>query len=288
MTSDRPPIPAAMKRSVRQRCSFGCVVCGEVPYEYHHMTPYADDPRHLADNLTLLCTRHHTKATGKAPLLTEKRVREANYAPFNRSRPHTAPDLLYFDGDSSGVVLGTLTFTVTPGMSFAPILIDGIAPIVFTWGTEGYELSLDLRDANNRSLLIVNENELIHRTDTFDVERVGNRLLLREAARSVFVDMRFDAGAAKVTINRAGFWMNGIGVQVRSGVISFQGKTTTFGGTGSINAQVGIMIGKTPAAFAGAGAINLGDVARSPYAGDGGVYDQVAAILSMEFGSSDD
>jgi len=58
----RPPILEPMKRSVRQRCSFGCVICGLPLYEYHHMIPYADTEKHEEDNITLtwyfdsLCT----------------------------------------------------------------------------------------------------------------------------------------------------------------------------------------------------------------------------------------
>ena len=51
------------KRAVRQRCGFGCVLCGKPIYQYDHMHGYtlenADDP----DAITLLCllstTRKH-------------------------------------------------------------------------------------------------------------------------------------------------------------------------------------------------------------------------------------
>ncbi len=34
MAEDRPEIPEAMKREVRQRCGFGCLICGLTLYEY--------------------------------------------------------------------------------------------------------------------------------------------------------------------------------------------------------------------------------------------------------------
>jgi 5-methylcytosine-specific restriction endonuclease McrA len=37
----RPKIPEGVKREVRQRCGFGCVICGLPIYEYDHLVPYA-------------------------------------------------------------------------------------------------------------------------------------------------------------------------------------------------------------------------------------------------------
>ncbi|GAH43227.1 unnamed protein product, partial [marine sediment metagenome] len=32
-------IPLEIKRAVRQKCGFGCVVCGSTIYQYHHFDP---------------------------------------------------------------------------------------------------------------------------------------------------------------------------------------------------------------------------------------------------------
>ncbi|WNG79930.1 hypothetical protein C6A86_016810 [Mycobacterium sp. ITM-2016-00316] len=64
MSDDRPPIPDPMKREVRQRCGFGCVICGHPIYEYEHMDDYAVVKRHGVANITLLCDGHHRLKTG--------------------------------------------------------------------------------------------------------------------------------------------------------------------------------------------------------------------------------
>ena len=78
----RPPIPQPMQRAVRQRCCFGCVICGQPLYEYHHMVPYAEVKKHEEDNLTLLCDDHHKEAT--VGLLTSAQVSLADSSPYRK------------------------------------------------------------------------------------------------------------------------------------------------------------------------------------------------------------
>lgn len=39
-------IPLSIQRKVRQRCGFGCVICGMPLYEYEHMAEWAQVKRH--------------------------------------------------------------------------------------------------------------------------------------------------------------------------------------------------------------------------------------------------
>ena len=52
-------IPLPIQREVRQRCGFGCVVCGMPLYEYEHLLGWAQVERHVATEITLLCDQHH-------------------------------------------------------------------------------------------------------------------------------------------------------------------------------------------------------------------------------------
>ncbi|WP_198036130.1 hypothetical protein [Salegentibacter sp. T436] len=56
-------IPLPIQREVRQRCGFGCVICGLPLYEYEHMEEWAKVKRHDAEEITLLCDRHHREKT---------------------------------------------------------------------------------------------------------------------------------------------------------------------------------------------------------------------------------
>jgi hypothetical protein len=46
-------VPAEIKRAVRQRCGFGCVLCGVPIFQYDHMIPFAEVQEHTEENITL-------------------------------------------------------------------------------------------------------------------------------------------------------------------------------------------------------------------------------------------
>ncbi|MEH2485180.1 Abi-alpha family protein [Bradyrhizobium sp. AZCC 2230] len=57
-------IPADVKRTVRQRDGFGCVVCGKAIYDYEHFDPeFADATQHDPAGIVLLCISCHGKKT---------------------------------------------------------------------------------------------------------------------------------------------------------------------------------------------------------------------------------
>jgi 5-methylcytosine-specific restriction endonuclease McrA len=69
VANDRDKIPRKTKLRVRQRCGFGCVICGHPIYQIDHMVDHAVVQEHKAANLTLLCPRHHDEKTkGLLPL----------------------------------------------------------------------------------------------------------------------------------------------------------------------------------------------------------------------------
>ena len=48
-------IPEGVKREVRQRCGFGCVICGLGFYDYEHFAPdFVDATEHNPAGMTLL------------------------------------------------------------------------------------------------------------------------------------------------------------------------------------------------------------------------------------------
>ncbi len=48
-------IPRAVKTEIRERCGFGCVMCGQIPYDYDHLaTPFIEATEHDPDDIVLL------------------------------------------------------------------------------------------------------------------------------------------------------------------------------------------------------------------------------------------
>ena len=97
-------IPAEVKRSVRQRCGFGCVICGKPLYEYDHMEEWAKVRKHVAEDITLLCDQHHKEVTNK--LLGRSTVRKANQNPFNLNKDFSVGHRLIYDEDHCAIILG--------------------------------------------------------------------------------------------------------------------------------------------------------------------------------------
>src|SRR5262249_16069797 len=98
MKAPSKEIPRPIKRQVRQRCEFGCVICGLPLDEYEHMEGFAKVKRHVAKEITLLCDRHHREKTGG--LLPLSDVRDADRNPFNKREGVSPPYNLHYSGNS--------------------------------------------------------------------------------------------------------------------------------------------------------------------------------------------
>ncbi len=82
-------IPAEVKREVRKRCGFGCVICGNGIDDYEHVDPpFKDAKEHDPNGIALLCPNCHAKKTrgfGSANI-----VCNALKKPFCFSKGYTA------------------------------------------------------------------------------------------------------------------------------------------------------------------------------------------------------
>jgi hypothetical protein len=191
----RPPIPLPIQRAVRQRCAFGCIICGHPLYEYHHMIPYAEVHEHTEGNITLLCDGHHREATNG--LLTPEQIASANSAPYNVASGVSRPFALHFSGPELRVEIGTNSFSgglphPDGGTAFIPISVDDNDLVWFRVDAQGrIFLHLTILDECNLPLLRVVENHLIYRADTWDIEFKGKILTLRQAPRDIFLEIEF-------------------------------------------------------------------------------------------------
>ncbi|MFC1865180.1 cell division protein [Chloroflexota bacterium] len=129
-TEQRPLIPQEIKREVRQRCGFGCVLCGIPLYQYDHMLEWVETHKHVANEITLLCDRHHSEKT--KGLLSKEAVKEANDNPYNRRTGVSQNYLLHYSGKDVKITIGENIFqyqNLKEGYLFAPLVID-LLPII--------------------------------------------------------------------------------------------------------------------------------------------------------------
>ena len=239
----RDNIPLPVQRAVRQRCGFGCVVCGLPLYEYDHTLGWANVQRHVAEEITLLCDTHHREKT--AVLLTDSQLKEANASPHNLKSGVSKPYALHYEGNQCEIVLGSNRFVATDsgyGTQVIPIAIDS-APILGFVLADGHLLfNLNLFDEYNELVLRIVNNHLAYSTTPWDIQFVGRRLIVRLAARQILVDVQFEP-PNRVRIDRARFLRNGVEVIVWPESILVAGKPTQFAGCEWHNVSVGLSVG---------------------------------------------
>jgi hypothetical protein len=202
MSQNRPSIPTEMKRAVRRRCGFGCVVCGLPIFEYDHMIEFAKVQTHEVDNLTLLCPNHHSEKT--AGLLSQARLASANANPFNKLNSTTAPwKRFLFSGNLAEIFIGGNTYSYdfvhSEEKFFDVINIGGKSLLGVRFDGEGLLLSGLLTDKRGQNLLIVDDGEMKVSTEVFDYEPKGAAMCIRSASKSVELELKFEGNRLSIT-----------------------------------------------------------------------------------------
>ena len=116
-------IPLDVSDEVRRRSHYGCVICGEIPYQFEHIEPeFKDAVEHNANNITLLCPTCHTKVTNG--IISKLVVKKATLNPYCKSNGYNFMGLAPSFNDFT-FSFGNAKF-VKPRF---PIILNGI-PIV--------------------------------------------------------------------------------------------------------------------------------------------------------------
>jgi hypothetical protein len=254
-SKDRPPIPLDLKRTVRQRCGFGCVICGLPLYQYDHLYDYSVTQRHCEEEITLLCDRHHREKTAR--LLPLDQVLEANKDPSNRRKGTSTGYLLHFSGSQYSIRLAGTTFETNPSSStgtLVPIIIDDEPIMFFRQEDEHLLLNFSYYDRQNTLRLRVDDNELVYETSVWDVELIGKSLVLRDSLRSVILDIQFNP-PSEVVVNRAQINRNGIYLEITQTAITIKNRNSSVSGMGKIVSNVGLAIGASTSMIERAAAI---------------------------------
>ena len=238
-------IPLPIQREVRQRCGFGCVICGMPLYEYEHMEEWAEVHRHVAAEITLLCDHHHREKTNG--FLPKEAVRAANAAPYNLREGASKPYSLHFSGTEATVEIGGNSFTCQDGghgTEMIPLLIDN-TPLVGIILSDGhFLLNVVIFDECNIPVLHIRNNQLVYSTDPWDIQLVGTTLTLREKAGKILIEFVF-LPPNKVRVVRGRFLRNGVEVLVRPENILVTNNSTFISGCRAHNCHGGLIIGHT-------------------------------------------
>lgn len=182
-------IPDGVKRSVRQRDGFGCVMCGRAIYDYEHIQPeFADAKEHSVDGIVLLCSEHHGLRTRgmlsidtvlnavKSPRAKQKGF---SFGPFDVGIE--PPSVLLGALKARNVqtliqILGEAVFSIqAPAERGLPFLINA-----------------RLRDRDGNVIFEIADNEWRTPCDNWDVVVEGPRITIRKKLGDILLQVRSD------------------------------------------------------------------------------------------------
>lgn len=240
---NRPPIREAVKRAVRKKCGFGCVICGLPIYDYEHFEEFSDTQEHNEENLFLLCPNHHREKTNK--LFDLESYKKHCEAPLNIQNGISTPYGLNFSGQNMQFILDTCTLIIEDlnleGDELTPLIINDERIISFRFFDGQLLLTIKLYDNENNLILAIIDNEMIYGTDNWDVEFVGNNLKLREAKRKIIFDIDI-LPPGTVKINQGNFYKDNYELIVNDGKMVSKNLTAKIGNV--INARILFSMGK--------------------------------------------
>jgi hypothetical protein len=175
-------IPAEIKRQVRQRDGFGCVICGLGIIQYEHVDPEFKDARqHDPNAIALLCPHCHAKVTTR--MWSKDRVKQAMQSPRCRQVGYARDFFDFVNGHPSlqfgGMLLHNCTTPIEVGgrplFQVKPPEIQG----------ESFLFSGLFTDSKGAVSLQIKDNEWRANAASWDVEIKGPTITVREAHRTV-------------------------------------------------------------------------------------------------------
>jgi len=202
--SERPPIPAELKREVRQRCGFGCVICGSPIYDYDHIEEFSLVKEHTFENLVLLCPLCHRKKT--KGLITKQMVFNAINQVDTRGRtsPDEIPPQIY------SLDIGSNFIKSFSGLAFS-ILNFGTLEILFKGKPM---INAEILNENGDKAIEIKENNYTLCASTWDIEYVGKTLTFRSGPREIFASITFDVEQKFIKLRGNAELRNGIKIKI--------------------------------------------------------------------------
>ena len=245
----RPDIPESVKRLVRYRCGFGCVICGSPLVDYDHIDGWAETGEHEPRRITLLCPSHHAEKT--RGLLDKKAVEASNASPANirtgrtspfRIRPELGPVELYV---GSNVMLTTLR---AGGPPVSALMVDGESLLQMRADGDALLVSARVSDPAGNDLLIVSDNSIeFAATGACDARVQGRCFSVSRGPGGTALELEFTPPSS-VRIVRARLWHHGVRVEItRAGefTINYVAQIL-FSGCTFQNIDAAVLVGSAP------------------------------------------
>lgn len=235
-------VPQDVRREIRTRCGFGCVICGLAYYDYEHFDPdFKDAKEHNPEGMTLLCMRcNHKRARGTLSAAT---VARANAHPKCKQQGF-ASELFDFGPEPIEVKFAGASFIDCGTL----IQVGGVDLLSFKPPSEPgspFLLSGFLSDATGATTLKIVDNEWFAGDENWDVEVVGPVITIRRGLGDIALQVRVMPPHAlvieQIDMQCEGYFFKGRGDTLK---VSQDGRSwTTFNAIGVRSCRIGIMFG---------------------------------------------
>jgi hypothetical protein len=178
-------IDETTKRDVRQRCGFGCVICGCAIIEYHHFDPpFTDAVSHNPLGITLLCGTCHKRV--ESGIIDQRTLSAANTLPWCIKSGHSK-DLLFLGSGDIPVSFGSVKVHASTILMYDDKVVIGLskpecidAPL---------QLNAIFTDDNENEILRIVNNEWQVGINRYDIRTTRDRLSVRDAPRTIIFKM---------------------------------------------------------------------------------------------------
>ncbi len=186
-------IPTEIKRQVRRRSRFGCVVCRRGFYQYEHIDPLFEDAReHDPARICCLCGGCHDDVTrGRiSKALVAVRYTEVQQSSPESVQPPIGP-LDFHDGRAE-LAIGRLLYSpaVESVLQYHGRNIIRVQPSKRL--DEPGKITASFTDHRGEEILRLEENEWVGSLNAWDIDVVGPKLTVRHAGGSVALQLRLD------------------------------------------------------------------------------------------------
>lgn len=180
-------IPEDVRREVRRKAGFGCVMCGRAIGDYHHFSPeFADARGHHAQGIVYLCLEHHGLAHRRRLAPQTIVDHAARPAALRNGFSFGAFDMQCLE---PMLIIGSNTaINCTHFFRVRGIPVLSVKPPERPGGP--FRLNADFADSNGTQIIKIVDNEWRVRTGKWDVRTEGPLIKIYSGAKKIDLVLR--------------------------------------------------------------------------------------------------
>lgn len=218
MKDDRPSIPEAVARQLRQEAGYGCARCGFPFVEYHHIVPWTEEHHFRASDMVAVCPNCHVAFDRDA--VSRERQYEIKHDPYNIRNGMVNGSLVY-DG-AGGISIGGNIFTGTQYY----IAYDGKLMLGYGVNDNEHGFYCNISDESGESILLIEWNSFMFSpADIWDFVFKTNYIKAQHKARDIFFEIDFRTSPASL---KAELFCGSCKVSIQSGSMKIETKDGKF------------------------------------------------------------